>query len=213
MHHRSTSGFSLVEVLIVMAILAVLVGGVLVIIGYSVERTRSLQTTQTVAQATILIQDWRGRFSHYPPSAMTRMERIFDEPCCTRQPVNGTNEGIETVFQALYWPGFDTPAQWQPEQLGNTDDDRLEKPVNGTGSLELTEIVDAWGNPLVYFASDEYARYEDGGARYRRGAVDVEPRPHRLKDGSFARPRSFQVFSMGPDGVPNTPDDVVNWGR
>jgi hypothetical protein len=27
----------------------------------------------------------------------------------------------------------------------------------------------------------------------------------------FAQPNSFQVFSMGPDGLPNTEDDLKSW--
>lgn len=46
---------------------------------------------------------------------------------------------------------------------------------------EPEELVDAWNHDYFY----------------------VQPGVHN--------PRSYDVFSPGPDGVPNTPDDIGNW--
>ena len=206
-------GFSFVEILVVMGIIGVLMGGVLVVIGMTLSKQRVLETRVTVHKTTLLVEDWHRHFERYPPSAMTQMGRVPNDPRYVAMPPNQTNDGIETIYQALYWPGFDGLPRWQEEQIGNTDVDRLPKPVNAVGTVELSEIVDAWGNPLVYFSHRDYRRYVDGGARYVTPAMDVEPRPHLAEEDAFARPLSFQVFSMGPDGRPNTEDDIGNWGR
>ncbi len=81
------------------------------------------------------------------------------------------------------------------------------------------EIVDGWGNPLVYFHSSDYKKYADSGQTYSSKAFDtgeemeVEARPWQREDGTFYNPLTFQVYSMGPDGEPNTEDDVTTWTK
>ena len=74
------------------------------------------------------------------------------------------------------------------------------------------ELRDAWGNPLVYFHRGDYGRYAERGVVYLTVLDErVEARPCRDADGSFVNPRTFQIYSMGPDGVPNTDDDITAW--
>jgi hypothetical protein len=92
--------------------------------------------------------------------------------------------------------------------------------MSAGGNPKLFEIKDAWGNPLVYFADADYADAEKVPHTYMTastrenegeegGMVDVKP--WRLQTGGFAQPGKFQLFSMGPDGVPNTDDDIKAW--
>ena len=128
-------------------------------------------------------------------------------------PNNDTNEGIETVFQALRWPGFHGSPDWETQEIGNTDGDVLPAGLHGHAPVALSEFLDAWGHPLVYFQRDEHPKFADGGARYISGHGEVEPHPYRDEAGGFRNPSSFQVFSMGPDGEPNMDDDIVTWTR
>ena len=99
------------------------------------------------------------------------------------------------------------------------DEDELRKAVNKRGTKALKEIVDGWGNPLVYFHSSQYKRYADSGQTYSSKdynsgeEMDVEARPWQREDGTFYNPLTFQVYSMGPDGEPNTEDDVTTWTK
>ena len=52
---------------------------------------------------------------------------------------------------------------------------------NWRAQMEPGQLIDAWNHEYVY----------------------VQPGVHN--------PRSYDVFSPGPDGVPNTPDDIGNW--
>jgi hypothetical protein len=83
--------------------------------------------------------------------------------------------------------------------------------------IERMEIVDDWGIPLAYFSSADYknpkayAQIQEPLPPDGEGAV-LEAKPWtRAKTGLFINPRSFQVFSAGPDGIFNTEDDIGNW--
>ena len=39
----------------------------------------------------------------------------------------------------------------------------------------------------------------------------VQPRPWKEEGGGFVNPNGFQIFSMGEDGLPNTEDDIKGW--
>jgi hypothetical protein len=84
--------------------------------------------------------------------------------------------------------------------------------VTRTGSMELFELVDAWGNPYAYFSSRELKNPE-GFTKYvmATGTV-VEARPHVEEKTKLPLMQGkFQLFSAGIDGVFNTKDDIGNW--
>ncbi len=138
---------------------------------------------------------------------------------------NTTNLGIESLYQALHLHGFGTtPDLRDPDSetemgsgdLSNTDGDAVDKSFNIKDSTWLYEIRDGWGNPLIYFASGQYASADKDPPVYICGSEDapepeVRPRPWRSPTGGFAKPDSYQLFSMGPDCVPNTEDDLKAW--
>ena len=136
---------------------------------------------------------------------------------------NTMNMGIESVYQSLMLPGFDHKPELSDSEISNTDDDRLDKPLSAGSPADLLEIRDAWGNPLVYFEDRDYALAEKEGVPYQvgssadtdaKGGGDVvQAKPWRLSSGGFAQPGRYQLFSMGPDGLPNTDDDIKAWGE
>jgi prepilin-type N-terminal cleavage/methylation domain-containing protein len=216
-------GFSFIEILVVMGIISVLVGGVIVAIGMWAEKGPEFATKNTLNKTKALIENWKAQFEMWPPSDLTRIADVAGVGTKAESPGNKTNEGIEAIYQALYWPGYKGDPQWkeadpgeQGGEIGNTDEDELKKPVNKRGTKELKEIIDGYGNPLVYFNRDDYVKYAEGGARYVSqdkdlNVLDVEPKPYRNDDGTYVNPDSFQLFSMGPDGEPNTDDDITTW--
>lgn len=172
----------------------------------------SLITEQTLLKVQQAIDSWKALFQMYPPSAMRRIHIVAGVGRAAS--ASGINEGIEAVYQALYWPGFKDDPQFTDAELCNTDEDRLLRAVNRHGVPDLLEICDGWGNPLIYFDSGDYAEYATGGPVYiTADGEEVEPVPHKYLSGAFSNPTSFQLFSMGPDAKPNTADDVVAWDR
>ena len=214
------AGFSFIEILIVMGIISVLVGGVVVAIGMWTEKGPEFQTKNTLTKTKALIENWKNWSSFLPPGDVEKISGITGTGEKVPAPENKINGGIEAIYQALYWPGFKGDPAWDPAvDLANRDDDKLRKAVNKLGTSELMEIVDGWGNPLVYFHSNDYKKYVDSGQTYSSKdynsgeEMDVEARPWQREDGTFYNPLTFQVYSMGPDGEPNTEDDVTTWTK
>ena len=127
---------------------------------------------------------------------------------------NETNRGIETLFIALHLKGLAIRIDLPDDAIGNTDGDPL---TSNPTQLDITgrlEILDGWGNPLAYFSAADYA---DPGAfsKIRMGEESggevAVAKPWKRKTGQFVNPRTFQVFSAGPDGIFNTEDDIGNW--
>jgi len=167
-------------------------------------------TANTVNKTAIVIGEWKRVFGRYPPSVLTAPPAYKTSSTIN----NGVCEGIEAVYQALLWPGFPIDADWRAAQVANVDQDKVSQPLNRTGQRDLMELVDAWGNPLVYFHRDDYRRFAKTGAAYlTKDRSKVSPRPYTVADGSFVNPDSFQLYSMGPDSMPNTSDDIVSWDR
>ena len=74
------------------------------------------------------------------------------------------------------------------------------------------EFVDAWGSPFVYIHSSDYTNMK-GVEQYvlpgQGGTNTVKVKPlTQEKTGKFFRPNGFQLFSLGPDGQPDTGDEV-----
>jgi len=210
---RHQRGFSFIEILIVMGIISVLVGGVIVTINMWVQKGPEFATKNTITKTQALIEDWHRTFEMLPPADVGRIATTAGTVGGkVTKADNDTNAGIEAVYQALFWPGFKS-SDFDAEELSNTDEDKLRKPI-GKATAELKEICDAYGNPLIYFHRDDYGKYAGEGPVYlNKVGDDVRPIPWKNDDGTFVNATSFQLFSMGPDGEPNTEDDITPWSR
>jgi len=205
-------GFSFIEILIVMAIIGVLAAGITVAINIWLRRGPEFATKQTLSKTKLMIDNWKQTFEMYPPGDVTRIAAVAGQGTKASATENKINGGIEAIYQALYWPGFKSDPEWSEAELGNTDEDSLRKAINKHSTTELTEILDAWKNPLIYFHRDDYATAYDSGHSYLNATgEEVEAKPYKREDGTFFNPSSFQVFSMGEDGLPNTEDDILLW--
>lgn len=138
-----------------------------------------------------------------------------------------TNRGIESLAR---WLGV----------TGRLESSRLESwgfatgDTDGDGKLEL---VDAWGNPLIYFSHDDYGSRQDVSrvkaderdpsgtifAHQRAGWIDQEGRvrlPYSeesnqyFDDGRWQAEQRYQLWSCGPNGVDDggSYDDASSWG-
>ena len=211
---RDMRGFSFIEILVVMGIIAVLAGLSTVVLQIVAKRRPEFQTEARVRTLTAKIGTWHRKFERYPPSDMTRIQRTAGGPKGITKIPNGYNETIESLFQALNWPTFGESGDLSEGDLTNTDEDELDDAVTTWGP-KLFEVVDGWGNPLVYFLHTDYSKAFDTPPAYLTAdGEEVFPKPWKYEaEGAtgFAQPNSFQVFSMGEDGIPNTEDDIKSW--
>lgn len=218
-------GFSFIEILVVMGIIAVLAGMVVLAINIIARKGPEQRTRVLLNNLSATTDHWKRKFGAYPPTDFQQLTLYVAPSLKIPKAPNTTNLGIESLYQALHLHGFGTtPSLRDPASeddlgegdLSNTDDDGVDKSFNIKDSTRLYEIRDGWGNPLVYFASAQYASADKDPPIYICGAddapeSDVRPRPWRSPTGGFAKPDSYQLFSMGPDGVPNTEDDLKAW--
>ncbi|MDA1194620.1 MAG: type II secretion system protein [Planctomycetota bacterium] len=209
--HRQR-GFSFIEILIVMGIIGVLAAGITVAIQIWLRRGPEFATKQTISKTKLMIENWKAQFELYPPSDVTALAGATGQGEKPQAPDNSENGGIEAIYQALYWPGFKGDPEWGSDELRNHDEDRLRKAINKHGTPDLMEIVDAYENPLIYFHRDDYdSAFTNGRSYVNKDGEVVEARPYKRPDGSFYNPSTFQIWSMGNDGQPNTDDDILPW--
>ena len=212
-------GFSFIEILIVMGIIGVLVGGVVFAIGIWGRKGPIFETKNRVRAAAQLIHSWKQRFDLFPPGDVRHIGKtIGQSKLKALGAANPTNRGIESVMQALKVPGFSAGHDWGANEIGNADEDKLDKAIATDGNPDLIELFDAWGNPLVYFSNDEYDEVGEGGRMIMLGpesetapGEEISVVPWRDENGRYLNSETFQLFSIGPDGEPNTEDDIGNW--
>jgi prepilin-type N-terminal cleavage/methylation domain-containing protein len=211
---RRDAGFSFIEILIVMGIIAILSGLVVVAIGIMTRKKPEIETTTRIQKLVGAVNDLKMKFGGmYPPMSLTAIEAVAGGGASIKKVPNHTNEGIEALYQSIYWPGVGLDPQFSDADLGNTDEDELDKAV-GRGKA-LSEVIDGWGNPIIYIPSTEYATVWQNPVLYvqgeQKGGEEVQVRPWKIEGQGYENPTSFQVFSMGPDGQPNTEDDIKGW--
>ena len=216
--HR-VAGFSFIEILVVMGIIAVLVGIGIGVYVIAFRKTPIFKTQALVASLSTQIAQWHSQYRAYPPGDLTRVTLATGLPIKVAKLPNTTNMGIESVYQCLSLPGVNNGLTISESDASNYDGDALDKAVASNGNATLYEIRDAWGNPLVYFEDRDYVQAEKDPPTYINGSGPgseepgdaVHPKPWRLATGGFAQPGRFQLFSMGEDGIPNTDDDIKSW--
>lgn len=212
-HPRGQHGFSFIEILIVMGIIAVLASMAIVATQIWGRQGPEFMTRTRLVKVDAGIGEWKRAFEAYPPSDPTDIPKYaMVGPKKVTGVTNKSNLGIESVVLCLYWEGFNYDPQLQDDEFINSDEDELRKPVDKFKISALREIRDEWGNPFVYIDSRSYAKADGDPVRYTTTKGDVDVRP--WKDGEserFAQPSSYQLFSMGPDELPNTEDDVRVW--
>lgn len=199
---RWRRGFTLIEILAVIAIIGLLMSILVVSLGKQAETGRIAECKARLEQIQILLESYSSRVGDYPPSHLAPLGVKAN---------NHVNEGIEALVAALKAGDY---AGRRPEEgwLANTDGDQDEGLRLVDGSHALLELVDPWDNPIVYIASGDYRDefpYRFGtGANAEDITVRAAVNPLTQAPQEF---EGFQLLSAGPDGLPGTEDDIANY--
>ncbi len=213
----SPGGFTLVELIVVMAIVVALTGIGIVAIP-AMMRSGKVQTVETVLlQISAAIEAYADNPDNgdFPPT-------VLDTDTLPGVGVrrNDTNMGIESVMICLRRPNtstsFDIEDVPWPDAEVNLDQDRTQVGLTdmGRNDRQLWELVDPWGTPMAYFHHRDYDRIESRNLGRVTGSGDIiKAKPWKSKKGRWFRRNGFQLISAGADLEFNTDDDVTNFQR
>ena len=205
---RREAGFTLVELLVAIGIIAVLAGLIFPAMGAAKRSASAKATKATIERVKLACEAYFADFGDYPPTSLAALGVS----------TNGVNDGSEALLRCLTTRlGRGPYLQFEEKELVNTDDDALARgdPCKSTiESRALYELADAWGNPLIYFHNRDY----QGGPKLERYMTATGERvtckPKRSeKTGQFPCPTTFMIWSVGADGVnqDGQGDDVCSW--
>jgi len=212
---KEGGGFTLVEVLVVMAIISVLAG---IVLGSLTVARRYSDTKITQQEIQTLVQginQYNIQYGDYPPSTFSLLKVKAS---------NSTNEGNEVLILCLTGRKRGGPfhEDFKETRLENTDHDSLsKKEFQNLNSLldlpqtstQLFEYVDNWGNPFVYIHNRDYK--SKGKIQYcDRDGRQISVQAARSKKlGMYQAPNSFQIWSFGPNrrNENGDGDDIASW--
>jgi prepilin-type N-terminal cleavage/methylation domain-containing protein len=206
---RRASGFTLLEILIVVVIIGVLASLVLIGVTYAIKTSKISNTQAMIGTIQGALDNYHTRWRDYPPSSLAEYRGI-------RVP-NDTNNGVESLVASLSSKQkggilYQPPSQ---EMYQNSDEDELprnptESYLTEAGAYPLLEYMDFFGKSLLYMHHKDYARPGAGTTAYKLelGGEEKQFKPAKGAGSSWAMPDKFQLYSAGPDGEPGTEDDV-----
>lgn len=217
MHSRLTHpirrGFTLVEVLVVIAILVVLMGIMFPVVTGMLGQGDKAKSASLVQQLSLAIEAYEGHMGDAPPSSWERFQTIGGKRRPyqdIKPPGNSINTGAECLFIALSAEvGGIAAFEWESDHFANIDGDKVEGVPSWDFQNECNEIVDAWGQPIIYIHNRDYGKklkiqLPDGET------VEVQALKSKKLKGYYKK-RSYQLFSLGEDGKPGTSDDLANF--
>ena len=211
---RLDSGFTLVEILVVLAILATLIGLVAALIPKAMvakQKVRANTLVMNIGAALNLLKSDNDQFGRYPLSRLRDMKIGKSQVGKELGQQNDINVGIEAVYFLLNNPDIQiTQITSDAEMIGNTDNDAYRAAKGTAQDVFAREYVDPWGNPLAYFHCNDYKDPKGLTDLVSADGRKISVKPKRMKasaGGNFKNPNSFQLFSVGPNGEQD-PDDA-----
>jgi len=217
-------GFTLIELMIVMLILAILMGLVIYAVGGVTARAKSNRTTAIIRTLETAIQSYYSEFRAYPPDGYD-----FDVVADGKQ-----LKGTAALIYFVGWIVPDPPGSKNFKSVkllaerdmggGNITFEEVHggKPFLEVNKKDLTpwgEVMDGWGNPFHY---DNLEIDKNGNVRFTpqtgggwhmsapKYHNDPDPRVVKNKKQGF-NPGSYDLWSHGPDGHTQSPkidDDI-----
>jgi len=223
---KMKQAFTLIEMLVVIAIIAILAGLLMPAISRAMQQARAGAVASFISQVDVAITAYRNDHGNVPPdNYIDLFQRVkYDlngdgvyDPGTVALPgpdwvawgaaypgsQGEVNEGAECLFLSLMTANGGPYIESNPTVIGNTDSDTdgtgiAHEASSAIGPADLFEFVDSWGNPLVYIASREYDLHD---GRDPTDPTIMDPaEPTLLYAAGEENPASpsFRVRARGP---------------
>src|SRR5688572_14389216 len=100
---RAQAGYSFVEILVVMGIIAVLVGIGIGLYVLVFKEAAEFKTSSLLVKVRGKIDQFEARYGTYPPSNFSKLPNVLGSSAKMGKatPPNTTNLGVESVYQAF----------------------------------------------------------------------------------------------------------------
>src|SRR5262245_10033439 len=138
------AGFTLIEILAVLAILGLLMSMAVFFFGKQTQRANETKTYATIETLKGLITSYQSKKGGPPFDLLAKLKIRSN---------NDANEGAEALYAALHSKDFPEGASVAEELLGNSDNDDTPTTYHRNGVTALLEVKDAWNNPIAYIAA------------------------------------------------------------
>ncbi len=208
---KNETGFTLIEILVVVSILGVLIGMVALLVLKAPQQAKHFMSQNRVTQVDGAIHSFKTEMGYLPPMTLEKLGKRSKYFAKIKAPDNDTNTSIEALCVALNHPEFakaigDTLSG---DAFGNTDEDSYNVPPKGSPTADAREIVDDWGHPLIYIEKNSY---DKGPFLVKNGdGIEVEVHAVRRKNGEPYNKTGFQLLSLGPNGIQDEDDEIMNF--
>lgn len=190
--HRAAPGFTLVELLVVISVMAVLAGILLPVISVVKNAASNANTESFIERIGMALTTYRQQYQVYPPDYIPASQKYYYS--YPKPNTDGFQERFtvatdalppETLHYYLTNPFVATESAFLQIRGGAESSD-----YNNNG---LPEIVDSWGRPILY----NRAKFPGAAASYYNYSAaspseDSDNKPWHNKD-------SFDLFSIGED--------------
>lgn len=224
-------GFTLIEIMIVIAIIVLLMAVLVVSFSGVFSKSENAQATATIETLKSNIAGFETAWGVAPPASLNDLGQLVGYPAL--QDPNKENVGIEALVLALRsrrerGPYLDEPMFQDDKRRTNMDVDTVVEAacapnfldIDEGASRDLFEIVDPWGNPFVYIDQNtlqrgnfNYTVMKADGSSETINATQAQDALRHPTTGSF--PPSYALWSFGENGINEygRGDDVVSWSK
>ncbi len=178
------AGFTMVELLVVITIIAILAGLLMPAVIGAMRRAHETKTLNLIHQCEIAALAYYNDHGDYPPSTWAE---LLGDPALVPPAAYAPNEGIEVLTACLASRNGGPYLDFSNDVLDSTDEEDTD--LNGIPDVDvddgtiaahvnwyfrgidtdgdaiedlwrLFEIVDFWGNPLVYIHNRDYMAHD-----------------------------------------------------